>query len=384
MNIAYVAPVVYPFVKGGAEKRIHEIGSRLADRGHEVTIYSRHWWDGPRVREHAGMTLRAIGPDHDIYGMGGRRSITNSVSFTLRALKTIPRSEDYDLYVTPAMPYLHVFASSFMSVVRRTPLVVTWHEAWGDHWYQYMGWSGAIGKGIEWLSGLLPQHVVAPSETTARRLNEFPFVNREVTVIPNGINIDRIRHVSPSDDGFAVLYAGRLIEDKNVQLLLDGFDQLDTDAHLGIVGDGPQSDVLRAHAASLSCRDRVSFLGFLDEYEDVVAHMHAADVFVSPSVREGFGITLLEAMAADCTVITVDHPNSAGSEVVEEAGFAVQPTADAIAARLDESLAGKRPAGDPVLAAREYSWGRVTDQTEAYYRRLRTGEDETGPSTSDQ
>ena len=384
MNIAYVAPVVYPFVKGGAEKRIHEIGSRLADRGHEVTIYSRHWWDGPSVREHAGMTLRAIGPDHDIYGTDGRRSITNSVSFTLRALKAIPRSEDCDLYVTPAMPYLHVFASSFTSVVRRTPLVVTWHEAWGDHWYQYMGRSGAIGKGIEWLSGLLPQHVVAPSETTARRLREFPFVNREVTVIPNGINVEQIRQISPADDGFDVLYAGRLIEDKNVQLLLDAFDQLDTDAQLGIVGDGPQSDALRAHAASLSCRDRVSFLGFLDEYEDVVAHMHAADVFVSPSVREGFGITLLEAMAADCTVITVDHPNSAGSEVVGEAGFVVQPTADAITVRLDDSLAGKRPARDPVPAAREYSWDRVTDQTEAYYRRLTTGEDETDPPTIDQ
>jgi len=46
MDIAFVSNVVYPFVTGGAEKRIHEIGTRLADQGHEVTVYGRHFWDG--------------------------------------------------------------------------------------------------------------------------------------------------------------------------------------------------------------------------------------------------------------------------------------------------------------------------------------------------
>ena len=44
MDIAFISNVVYPFIKGGAEKRIYEIGSRLAAEGHEITIYARHFW----------------------------------------------------------------------------------------------------------------------------------------------------------------------------------------------------------------------------------------------------------------------------------------------------------------------------------------------------
>lgn len=63
MDICYVSKVVFPFTTGGAEKRIHEIGTRLADRGHSVTIYARHFWDGPEVMQYAGMTLRAVSPE---------------------------------------------------------------------------------------------------------------------------------------------------------------------------------------------------------------------------------------------------------------------------------------------------------------------------------
>ena len=86
-------------------------------------------------------------------------------------------------------------------------------------------------------------------------------------------------------------------------------------------------------------------LGFLEEYDDVLAHMHTADVFASPSTREGFGITFAEAMAADCTVIAAEYPKSAASEVIDEA-FLATPTVDDLAAVLERALHGDRPATD--------------------------------------
>ncbi|CDK39343.1 glycosyltransferase [Halorubrum sp. AJ67] len=85
-------------------------------------------------------------------------------------------------------------------------------------------------------------------------------------------------------------FAGRLIAHTNVDRLLEAFDRVaaDTDATLGIVGDGPERDALKAQADALTHADRVEFLGFLDDYEDVCGHMRAADVFASPSTREGF------------------------------------------------------------------------------------------------
>lgn len=154
-------------------------------------------------------------------------------------------------------------------------------------------------------------------------------------------------------------------------MLLSAFDRVAErhDVTLGIVGDGPQLDALRSHAARLDHADRVTFLGFLDEYEDVLGHMRAAPVFASPSTREGFGITYAEAMAADCTVIAADHPSSAASEVIGNAGFLVEPTVSGVAAALDEALSGKRPVLGPTERAARFDWDIVTEQAEWVYLR---------------
>lgn len=368
MNIAFAAPVVYPFVKGGAEKRIHEIGRRLVARGHDVTVYSRHWWDGPTTRTHAGMRLHAIGPASELYADGDRRSITSALGLVGRLAKPLVKA-DHDLIVTPVAPYFHVFTARLASQLRRTPLVVTWHEVWDDYWYRYMGRSGVAGKAVEWATARLPQHAVVPSRTTARKLQEL-VPSHDVEVIPNGIDIDQIASEPPATDGYEILFAGRLIKDKNVAMLIDAFEQVETDARLGIIGDGPEADRLKSRARQSDAADRIDFLGFLEAYDDVIAHMRAANIFASPSVREGFGITLLEAMAADCTVITVDHEFSAGSEVVDDAGFVVNPTAEDVAAAITQTLSGKQPDTAPTERAADYDWDAVADQAESFYASL--------------
>jgi len=68
-----------------------------------------------------------------------------------------------------------------------------------------------------------------------------------------------------------VLFAGRLIERKNVDLLLDAFDAIadEHDVTLGVIGDGPERDRLEAQRDSLAHAVAVTLLGFLDDYEDV-------------------------------------------------------------------------------------------------------------------
>jgi glycosyltransferase involved in cell wall biosynthesis len=123
----------------------------------------------------------------------------------------------------------------------------------------------------------------------------------------------------------------------------------------------------------MSYADRVTFLGFLEEYEDVLGHMRAADVFVSLSTREGFGFTFVEAMAADCIVIAADHPTSAASEVIDDSGFLVSPTLESLAETLNATLSGGRPTTNPVEHAQRYDWDTVAEQAETAYQRAIDG-----------
>lgn len=157
--------------------------------------------------------------------------------------------------------------------------------------------------------------------------------------------------------------------------LLEAFDRVaeDHDVTLGIIGDGPERERLEQKRDTLTHANQIEILGFLDEYEDVLGHMRAADVFASPSTREGFGITYAEAMAADCTVIGVQHPESAASEVIGDAGYLAEPPVDSVAESLERALADETPSTPPTKRAEQYDWDSVAEQAEAAYQRAIAG-----------
>ncbi|EMA43499.1 glycosyltransferase [Halococcus morrhuae DSM 1307] len=377
MRIAFVSNVVHPFVKGGAQKRIHEIGTRLAADGHDITVYGRQFWDGPGEITHEGLTLRAVAPAAGLY-TDDRRSITEAIDFAARLARPLHRrlaADDHDLVVASVFPYFPVLASKLATLGTDTPLVTTWHEVWRDYWESYLGGAAPFGKVIEYVTARLPQQPIAVSGITADRLAGIGPSRESIDVVPNGIDVDRIQSAplpeSHGHDSYDVLFAGRLIEDKNVALLLDAFDAVadQTDATLGIIGDGPEATRLQRQARRLNHADRISFLGFLDEYDRVLGHMRAARVFASPSTREGFGITCAEAMAADCTVIAAEHPESAASEVLSNAGVLVRPEQSQLTEALKQALAGERPVMDPKKRAATYDWDSVATKAEIVYNK---------------
>ena len=78
-------------------------------------------------------------------------------------------------------------------------------------------------------------------------------------------------------------------------------------------------------------------------------------------------------MAADCTVIAADHPESAADEVIADAGFLVEPTVDALMERLDAALGGARPPASPAEHAEGYDWDAIAEQAAEAYRRAIDG-----------
>jgi glycosyltransferase involved in cell wall biosynthesis len=369
VRVAFVSNVVYPFVTGGAEKRIYEIGRRLARDGHDVTVYGRHYWDGPRETTQEGMRLRAVSDARDLY-TDDRRSIPEAIEFAVEALRPLRRHRtDHDVFVASVFPYFPVLSVALARLRTDTPLVTTWHEVWLDYWEEYLGHLALGGKLIERLTAAVPQHPIAVSATTADRLARLGPAREDIAVVPNGIDYDHVRDIQPADPGYDVLFVGRLIEDKRVDLLLRAFDTVseEYDIRLGIVGDGPELDRLRRLAADLGLRERVDFLGFVENHDHVLAQMRAATVFCSPSTREGFGITVVEAMAAGCTVVAADHPESAAGEVVGDAGILVEPTVGGVERGLRQGLVDDSVSLTPEKRAQRYDWDAVADEAASRY-----------------
>lgn len=115
-----------------------------------------------------------------------------------------------------------------------------------------------------------------------------------------------------------VLFAGRLERQKNPRLALEAFHlaaERDANLRMVVVGDGAEREALEAWVARYSERERIRFAGALPP-DQVAQWMQCADLFLMTSRFEGMPITLLEALACGCTVV---------STAVGEVGAIVQP-----------------------------------------------------------
>ena len=139
-----------------------------------------------------------------------------------------------------------------------------------------------------------------------------------------------------------VLYVGRLVEFKRVDLLIEAFAKVASrlSARLVIVGDGLQRPRLKALAKQLGIADRILFKGFVEPAE-VSLWYAAADLMVLPSVGETWSVAVLESLASGLPVVTTDTVGAAADAIIDPAVGSIVRTgdvdalADAIAARLE-------------------------------------------------
>lgn len=151
--------------------------------------------------------------------------------------------------------------------------------------------------------------VVGQSRDTVQHVRDIYRVHRHVGLIPLGIERP-VAAQAPSramfglpPNAFVMITIGRLVGRKATAQLVDVLaDSRITEAHLLIVGDGPEAGAIRQQAAQRGVQDRVHLLGQISE-DDKCAALSIADIFVSTSQHEGFGLVFLEAMAFGLPVI---------------------------------------------------------------------------------
>lgn len=179
------------------------------------------------------------------------------------------------------------------------------------------------------------------------------------------------------EDANVVLYVGRLVYEKGVEYLLDGFaggePRLNEETHLLVVGDGDERPALESKAEGV---ENVTFTGFIDN-ADLPEYYALADVFVLPSIttdvfKEPWGLVLNEAMSAGTAIIASSSVGAASAGLVRdgENGYVVpERNADAIADRLRSILTEDGRSERMGVRSREiiseYDYDRMVDGFEA-------------------
>lgn len=282
---------------GGAEVHLHEIFSRVVARGHTVTLLAHRFPGAPREERVDGIRVIRTGGKFD---------------FNFRALPAALRllkRENFDVVVED-LNKLPFFISFFTPV----PAGALLHHFFGSSiWREtnplfalYVGAGEAI---VRTTHRRVPFCVV--SESTAEELFSSGYPEANVEVIYNAVDHDRY---TPGTEGEKVpgriAYLGRVKRYKGIDILLRALVEIRKrlpDAHLAVVGGGDDHDRLRAICGGLGLDGAVEFTGFVST-ETKIEHLRRAEVMVTPSPKEGWGVTTIEANACGTPVIASDVP----------------------------------------------------------------------------
>jgi glycosyltransferase involved in cell wall biosynthesis len=270
---------------GGSEVFVEEVAGRLAASGRTVTIFCAEHEYAPRDEIVDGVRFVRRGTWRTIYLWGA-------------AYHLLGRFGDHDVVVDVqnAVPF-------FSPIFCARRVVVLVHHLHREQWRILFG--RRIARAGWWVESRLTPIVyrrcsyVAVSEATRRDLAALGVDRGRVTVARNGTSLPLAGEPSARRPEPTIVYVGRLVPHKRVELLLDAAAVLRREfagLRVRIVGRGPWEAILRSQADERGLSDTVTFDGFLSS-ADRDAALASAWVLAMPSVKEGWGLAVVEAGA---------------------------------------------------------------------------------------
>lgn len=350
----------YP-VEGGAEITVKEITDRIPDI--EFDLVTMKFENGHASEEKVGNV--------NIY-----RINTSKILYPIEAFlmsKKLHKAREYS-GIWSIMAAYAGFASLFFKLsFPKVPYVLTLQE--GDP-LDYMK------KRAKFVSPLFKRiftkadKVQAISNYLADYANIMGFKDK-VEVIPNGVDVPNFqlsisnlqkeeirKRFGFSTSDYVLITTSRLVRKNAVGDVIDALKLLPDNVKFFILGIGPLEDELKTKVEVKGLVERVKFLGHVP-YAEIPPYLHASDVFIRPSLSEGFGNSFIEAMAAGLPVIAtpvggivdfikdgetglfceVENPRSIAEQVKRLIG--------------DPSLAAKLRVCGSQLAKEKYDWSLI-------------------------
>lgn len=374
MKIAVLSELFPPYLSGGGERRYYEICKRLAKRGHEVHVYTMQIQGSLRTEVLDGIHVHRIGVRHPLRG---RKYLPLATYF----MDLIPILVQEKFDIIDANAYVSAIGGYLPALMRGTPIVCTIHDVYGKSWSKYVGkrW-GLVGRGIEKTLFHIPfTKIITVSQASKRLLVGEGLEAKSIVVIPNGVDYETFQNANARRNQNKILYVGRFVDLKNLPDLLKAFTMVakkNPSATLELVGDGPLKKEVEKGVEYLGIGDKVTITNFLDTHEEVAKKMAGAGVFVNPSLQEGFGLVLIEAMASGTPVVAYelgaykDFAVSGTNCLLSQNNFRL--LAKNIIRIMENKGLRSRIVGGGENTAKEHSWDSIIDEVENLYISLMT------------
>jgi len=384
MKIAAVQETYSPFI-GGSSFRAHEIFKRLVKAGHEVDVYTARLSPDLKPFEIIdGVNVYRINTPGGLLKHGGEfRVIPDVIRFTSGVFfRLLFTKKKYDIFEVNHCPLIPVFVVKSVSLIRRIPVSITFHEVWKELWFSYIKNKAICYMGIflESLTTKVGDRIIAVSRVTGERLKTcFGVPLDKFDIISNGVDLFAFQQQSYEKIPYKIVYLGRLNKHKNVDLLIKAFQSIKNkvpNATLDIAGDGPERHNLEALSKDIPS---INFHGSVTE-EKKIELLSSAWLYVLPSVREGQGITLLEAMAARTPTIAAFYEGSGVISVIRhgENGLLAKPDPENIANAILKYYASPQLYSqiqeEGLRFVETLDWDYIASEHERLYRSM-TGEE---------
>ncbi|MBI2237240.1 MAG: glycosyltransferase family 4 protein [Actinobacteria bacterium] len=366
LRIAMIGQRGVPATFGGVEHHVEELGSRLADRGHEVTVFNRTNYIEERRDEYRGMRVRNLPTVNSKH----LDAIVHSGLSTVAAMRDSVDVVHYHA-IGPGIP------SGLPRYLSRAKVVLTVHGLDSERPKWGRG-ARAVLKTAEWLSAKVPDATIVVSRDLADHYRSR--YGRRTWYIPNGVEERTRRPPEEITERFGltersyVLFVGRMVPEKAPDLLIRAFRSIPGDLRLVLAGGSSFTDRYVESLGDLGAADpRVLLTGYV--YGPALDELYTnAAAFVLPSSLEGLPLTLLEAASYGTPVVASDIPPHLEVIGSEEPGRRLFRTGDqaglvdAIRRALEDPEA-ERTGAEAFRAEvlRAYRWDEVVERTERVY-----------------
>jgi N-acetyl-alpha-D-glucosaminyl L-malate synthase BshA len=316
MKIAILLWRFLPRYIGGAEIATYNIAKYLAKRGHEVHIITSSE-SGILNQEQQNFYIHTI--------KRGKVRFIRFLPFLIRILAVLRKIKPDIIHAqTIGMGIVGFLAKKFFKI----PYIV-----YGRGSEVYLSWP--LKNQVSKLVFRHADAVIALTEDMKKLLQRF--CNREVYVIPNGIELDRFSNLPKKEEVLSkigidkqenvIIFVGRLCYVKGVKYLIQAMNIITKEnrkVKLLIIGDGEERQNLENFVKELNLENNVIFLGNFHN-EKIPEYMSASDIFVLPSLSEGFPVVILEAMACGLPIVATNVGGIPYIIKERENGFLVMP-----------------------------------------------------------